>query len=85
MIAAVVLQRARKVVLSDWTSDEFLEDIDDVFRNMALKGIVNVVSAGDVGLSLDTNAWSPMITSNPDDGTNALACLCGTSCGAAVA
>ncbi len=76
LIVSAVLQRARKVVLSDWEADEFLEDIDDVFRNMALKGIVNVVSSGDSSIWLNNNPLSPMVTSNPDDGMSSLhACV----------
>jgi hypothetical protein len=72
-----VLQRDRKVVLSDWFTEEYLEEIDEAFYYMARKGIVNVVGAGisfdgDDGADLDTNTWSPMVTQDPEDGRGAL-------------
>ncbi len=67
-----MLQRDRKVVLSDWYTDEYIQGIDEVFHDMALKGIVHVVAASDSFTNLDINTWSPMVTSNPDDGMSAL-------------
>jgi hypothetical protein len=66
-----VLQRARKVVLSDW-EDEWLEDIDEMFIIMAQKDIVNVVSAGDSSTNLDSTWLSPMSTTDPDIGMSSL-------------
>ncbi len=67
-----MLQPGRKVVLSDLYADEFLVDIDAILHLMARKGIVNVVSAGDQRVNLDANAWSPMVTEDPEDGRAAL-------------
>ncbi len=62
------MQRRRKVMLSDWYTYEYLEFIDQTLYYMALKGIVNVVGAGDAAVSLDSASWSPMVTADPETG-----------------
>ncbi len=72
--AAVVLQRARKVVLHHWCSSSFREEFDEALAVMALKGIVNVAASCDNGVDLDTNPRSPTVTTNPDDGMTCFSC-----------
>ncbi len=63
-----MLQRARKAVLSDWVSESYLVDYDEVFSYMALKGIVNVAGAGGTNKDLNSIDLSPIAPTNPDDG-----------------
>jgi hypothetical protein len=55
-------------VLGNWEAEGYLVDVDAVFSLMALKGIVNVVGAGDAAVDLNSIDLSPMVTMFPEDG-----------------